>query len=373
MKRLLAFVLIASLYTACDEPDFKPNEVKPTPVNYKELNAQISETSAAYEVVILLAEAAEANGVVEIEISNPEAYADYFTTEPAASGAKISLVVETGDTEISFTVLPINNTKLNGHRATAFSITRATGSVKLGENIEYTLTFADDELTNKLMMYEKNGAVMNTNKYSYDYNEDGLVSKIYWQAKTPLGTSNGIHEYFYNEAGGITRILKSTGPLETKYIWKDGVVEKSENVQNGELTSYNVYEYDDAKRVNKINFFTKNPAGEFHTILNEVYAYHEDGNIHKIIINSFNSTANDFVMSVETTYETYVEGHNPHPLEVLPGKNIQTKLPTYYSRKTPTVFHEYHAAYEFSNAGNLTKKTITGEVADSGVTTYSYY
>lgn len=372
MKRLLIFSLLVSLFTACDDSENKPDPVQ-VAVNYASTDDQISEQSETHEVLIQLDEAAQAAGELEILISGEAQYGTLFTTIPAAEDDKLYLSVTKGSTEVSFTILPVNNTKLNGNKTQTFSIVDATGAVVLGESIEYTVTLLDDELTNKLQTQEKSSSGFASYKSRYEYNEDGTISKVFWESKNIGGLSTGTDQYSYNETGGVILVSRVGGSKQTKYIWEGGAIVKSESLQNGELVSYNEYEYDDESRVSKVNFFNRNPAGEFVNTLNEIYTYHEDGNVHEIIINSFSSAANDFVMSVKTTYEEYMDGHNPYQLEVLPGKSIQTKLPQYYSRETATVFQEYNVAYEFSEAGNLTKKTVTGAVADSGVTIYTYY
>lgn len=137
--------------------------------------------------------------------------------------------------------------------------------------------------------------------------------------------------------------------------------------------AYNAYEYDEAGRVKNVDMFTKGPSGNFTSSTYDTYTYHEDGNVHQIVTYSFNATEGEFVVSITSTYEGYVEGHNPTPMEILPNHKIQTKLPTSYSRAVAGEKQEYQVAYEFSENGNLTKKTVIGAIADSGVTTYAYY
>lgn len=379
MKRFFAAALLLSAFTACDDDNdpgkkpVEPEETVRTAVNYKSSSEQVTEQAAAHEVIIELETVAEAAGTLEIELSGEAEYSSSFTTVPAASAGKISLAVQEGDAEVSFQIIPVNNTKLNGHKAAAFSIVNATGSVKLGESVSYILTFVDDELIDKLQMYEKNGSALTYNKNSYEYNEDGHVSKVHWQAKTGFGTSTGTDEYFYNEAGGITRISKFDGAIELKYTWDDGVIVKLERLQNGTVMAYNAYEYDEAGRVKNIDMFTKNMAGDFNSNTYDSYTYHEDGNVHKIVTYNFNSDDDAFIVAMTVTYDNYIEGHNPAPLEVLPNLRIQTKLPTYYSKEVASGLQEYTVAYEFSENGKQTRKTVTGFIADSGVTTYTYY
>jgi hypothetical protein len=300
MKRLFVFALVVSLYTACDdnEADPKPTdpEIIPVAVNYVASDEQISEQAEAHEVVLLLEEPAEADGTIEISISGEAGYGSSFTTGPAATGNKISLAVTKSDTEISFTIFPVNNTKLWGNKSAIFSVVSATGSVTLGESVTYALTLMDDELLNKPESATRNGSGLTQVKNIYEYNEDGLVSKLHWESKTVFGTTVGTDAYFYNEAGGITRISRQAGAMETMYTWEDGVIVKSEQVNNGVVFTYTIYEYDEAGRVKKAGIFTNNGAGEFASDFYTVYSYYEDGNVHQITNYSFDVNEDVFVV-----------------------------------------------------------------------------
>jgi hypothetical protein len=372
MKRLIVFVLLTPLYTACDDADHaETNSDIPKAVNYHSPAAIIAEDLASHEVVILLSEVAEKDGSLEVLIEIDEAeYGDYFTTEPAALNGKISLAIAAGDTEVSFNILPVNNTKLNGNKTAAFSLISATGSIRLGKSRHYALTIVDDELVNKPQTLVINSSGMAQSKRTYEYNVDGQVSKIYWEAKNPFGTTQGTDEYFYNEAGGI--ILISRGTAETKYTWENGFIVKSEQKQNDEVVHYYVYEYNESGNVKKAENFIRKASGEFSPNFYTTYTYHEDGNVHKQI--NYMYEEGEFVLSSTFTYEEYIEGHNAFPLvQILPTQKDQAKLPTYYSHETQDAFLEYHIAYEFTEEGYPTKREITGAVAGSGVATFTYY
>jgi YD repeat-containing protein len=377
MKRLVVFTFVTFLFTACDDndPEMKPTdpEIVPVAVNYILSDEQLSEQSEAHEVDVVLSNPAEAAGTLEIMLSGEMEYGRYFTTVPAISGGKISLAVADGDTEVSFSILPVNNAKLNGNKIATFSIVNAIGSVKLGESVDYMLTLVDDELLNKPQSFVKNGSGLSQSKSTFEYNEEGLVSKIHWESKNPFGTTTGTNEYAYDESDQIIRITRSGGAMETAYTWDGGFIVKEERITGGALASFIQYEYNDHGQVEKASLLIRNPAGEFVVDTYTGYTYLEDGNVHKVTIYSFSPAAGEFVMAQTTTYEGYVEGHNPVQLEVLPNQSIQTKLPTYYSRQTQTAFQEYNVSYEFAENGNLIKKSVTGAVADSGETTYTYY
>jgi hypothetical protein len=379
MKHALASFLVLSLVTACDDNDSDSKPNKPTDpvvrvaVDYELSESQIVEDKGSFPVVINFSAAAEADGVIEVTLSGDAMYDTHFATTPAAVGNKVTLAVEKGDTEVELNVTVVNNSKLNGHKAAVFSIVNATGSVVKGESLEFTLTVKDDELLQKLKGMVKVGSVASQVKNTYEYNEDGQITKIHWESKGVFGTTTGTEGYFYDENGKILRMAREGTTLETLYSWENGLLTRQERVQNGAVANYHLYEYDANSRVKKTSTFIANGLGDFTQDSYSEYVYHDDGNIHRVTFYSYDPIGEEFVVSMVTTYNNYIEGKNPSPIELFPGHSIQQKLPTYYSRSSASGTQEYQVAYEFLENGNLIKKTVTGAVADSGVTTYTYF
>jgi hypothetical protein len=375
MKRLLVFALSVSALASCseDDPIKKPIdpvvEIIPTPVNYSSVQASVSENSeGAYEVTILLSEAAQASGSVEVAVNADETEGAYFSTDPLRVGGKILLPVAKGSTEVSFKVIPVNNTKLNGNKAASFSIVNATGAVTLGESLTFALTIVDDELAFKPLSSETAGIA--PSKRTYEYNVDGLVSKVTWEARSIHGITQGTDTYFY-EDGKITRVEKSIG-LILKYTWDDDRIVKMEQMNDENVMQYSVYTYDETGAVERTDNFLRQPAGDYALASYSLYSYHGDGNIHQI--KNYFPVEDEFVLNSTFTYREYIDGHNTFPLvSILPNQTVQTKLPTYYSHQTQSSFLEYAIAYELTPEGYPTKREISGPPAGAGVTTFSYY
>jgi hypothetical protein len=373
MKRL--FVVALSVLVACSEDENNPTTdpvvgIIPTPVNYSSAEASISENSdGAYEVKILLSEAAQASGSLEVAVDADETEGESFNTDPVRVSGKILLPVAKGSAEVSFTVLPLNNAKLNGNKTASFSIVNATGAVKLGESLIFALTIVDDELKFKPLSFETIAAT-NQSKNTYEYNVDGFVSKIDWEAKNLHGITQGTDLYFY-EGGKITHVEKSIGHT-LKYTWEEDRIVKVEQVNSEGVRQYSVYTYDETGAVTRTDNFLRQPAGDYLLASYTLYTYHSDGNIHQT--KSYFEDGEEFVLNTTFTYEEYVDGHNDFPLvSIVPNQTVQTKLPTYYSHRTQGAFLEYTIAYEFAEDGYPTKREISGPPAGSRVTTYSYY
>jgi len=369
MKRLLVFTLLLGFLSACeDDPEKSVNPViVPTAANFYLTEVEISEETEVYEIAILLSANAEADGMLEVAIGNAGEYGIYFTTEPAVFDGKISLAVSKGDSEVSFTVKLVNNTKLNGNRAITFSMVMATGSVKLGENINHKLTLVDDELRNKLYSYEMKGIAQSKN--IYEYNVDGLVAKVSWESKNPFETRQGTDTYFYEDEK-ITHVERSTS--QVKYTWEDERIKKMEILVNNVVLQYAEYSYDEAGILIRKDNFNQQPSGAYELISFVEYTYHGDGNVHEM--KSYYPANGEFTLHSTLTYEGYIEGYNPFAMvSLLPDQNIQPKLHTYYSLRTQTAFLEYTISYELNEQGYPTKRTISGPPAGAGEATFLYY
>ncbi|NIK72840.1 hypothetical protein FHS56_000326 [Thermonema lapsum] len=95
---------------------------------------------------INFSEPAAAASTVKVTLGGTAAVG--VSTTPAANAGVVSLSVNAGDTYVEFNVLAVNNSNNDGDRIATFTITSATGGLKLdtGKDIVYTLTIADDEL-----------------------------------------------------------------------------------------------------------------------------------------------------------------------------------------------------------------------------------
>uniref|UniRef100_UPI001B800DC6 choice-of-anchor J domain-containing protein n=1 Tax=Thermonema rossianum TaxID=55505 RepID=UPI001B800DC6 len=99
-------------------------------------------------VRIDFSEPAASASTIEITLGGPAAEgADYSTTPAAASGV-VTLSVNAGDSYAELTVDALDNANNDGDRSATFTITAASGGLKLDPDqaVVYTLTIADDEL-----------------------------------------------------------------------------------------------------------------------------------------------------------------------------------------------------------------------------------
>lgn len=122
----------------------------PALADFNETGSSIPENDNSSGVVIQipLSIPASETGSVTVSIASLTAiYGTHFTTIPAASGGNIFIDVPKGATQTEFTVLPIDDLVDNENRVINFTLTNATGAVRLGSALSYTLTVLDNEPT----------------------------------------------------------------------------------------------------------------------------------------------------------------------------------------------------------------------------------
>lgn len=121
----------------------------PSLANFNLPNASIAEnTTTPITVQIPLSIPASETGSVTATLTSTNAtYGTNFTTSPVAAGGNIVINVAKNATQVEFTVLPIDDAVDNANRKIIFTLSAATGVVRLGPNLVYELTITDNEPT----------------------------------------------------------------------------------------------------------------------------------------------------------------------------------------------------------------------------------
>lgn len=370
MKRLFVFPLVLFGVVACEDDEIvKQQPIVPVVIDYEVSEATLLEDSdQTHRVTILLGSAAQAAGSVEIALASTEAiYGEHFNTQPAASDGKIILTIAEGATEVNFSVIPINDAQLNGHKQITFALQAVTGSVTLGESLTYAVTILDDELTLKPQTLFKTG--LPSFKRTYEYNAAGLISKIHWESKT-IVTTSGTDTYHYDDLGRLINIVR--GVFQFKYTWENGRVVKLEQVTNDVVNRYTLYQYDEAERLIQRDVYQSMGTDEFEKTSYVEYTYYDDGSLYQD--KQYSIFEGNTTRYATITYLEYADGYDPFPLiEELPKQGAQTKCPTHYTRQayneTP---QDYRVTYEFREDGYPIERHIAGP---NGVETnfFTYY
>jgi hypothetical protein len=320
-------------------------------------------------VGLAFSHASPGTGVIEIDLASASAlYGTHFESEPEAIDGKIVLELSEGTSELFFNLIPKNNTTINGNKVINLSISSASGSVQLNNQINFTLTLEDDELIGKPKGYETLAGSWR-NKRMFEYNEAGQIARVLWEQN---GTT-GINTYHY-DGNGILQKISESATIETLYRRDtQGRIILAEKFNAGLLKKYTIYSYDDAGNVGEAAVFDRQPNGEYVMSSLFIYLYYSNTNhLYKRLTYYPIQGTEDFDLVQEETYEYYVQYYatNPFPMvEILPGINVQPFFPSRYTLNRDGQEYSYPLTYVFDEQGMPVRRTTS----NGEVTTYQYY
>ena len=140
LKMTFAITVMAGLI-ACNDDE---NEGSPNPIAVEFGEDQtLSENIGATTVSISFDKPAHTTGTIEVKVTTDQQ--NTFTSTPAAVDGLISIVVEEGDENASFTITPTNNTVLDGNKSVLFDIEDLTEGFEKGVKNQLEITIFDDE------------------------------------------------------------------------------------------------------------------------------------------------------------------------------------------------------------------------------------
>ena len=363
-KKSLAFTFI--------DDDTAGNTPAKSIVNFVLMDGKISEKNHEGQAfTIRFSRPLATNGSLEITVESPNAlYGTHFTTRPASVNGKIVLNPAIGKDAASITILPVNNSVINGDMDINLTIINAGGSIQKGTLLTQPVQIADDELANKPKGYITSGGGWGLKKI-YEYNETGKVKRVHIESSTPA-TSARIETYFYNTAGQIVKI--NTHPqIDVVFTWANGRIIKSETIDHGIMDKYTLFDYDNFGNVSGAANYYKQPNGQFKLGSLMGYLYFADGNLYKSLYYIPREGSEEHTLISTRTYEGYIGAENPFPMvEIIPGVKTQHKLPSSYRMEENGTDLRYNFTYEFRPDGLVSKRIANG--GQGGETaTYLYY
>jgi hypothetical protein len=344
----------------------------PSDVNFLYNHGSIRENTGAGSMVrIMLSHPVSGSSSIAVSLqSTGVIYGTNFITEPPLSDNRITFSVEAGADHVEFKVIPINDDKFQGDRTIIYSIAEISGPISKGDQLQHELKIVDDELDGKGKGYEIFAGNWRYKK-NYTYNENGLLTSVAWEQNTP-GYSGGTYTYFYDQDDKIQKIVTSSVD-ETRYVWNDGRIVKSEEYRSGTLKQFTIYSYDPAGNVGEAAAHYRQPNGEMNLGLLFVYLYTTDGNLYKQLVYTPIEGSDDYNLNSTRTYDSYLDVENPFPMvEIVPNMVSQPKLPASYRVEEGGHNILYTFTYEFSEDGKPSKRTATSSSA-SEVAYYEYY
>jgi len=363
-KKSLAFTLA--------DDDTSGNPLAKSVANFPTKEIKISETKSEGETLtIQFSKALEAEGSLEIAIQSPHAiYGTHFLSRPAAVNGKIILHPAIGNNAASITIVPVNNSIINGDFGINLTIANTSGSIQKGTELNHTVKIADDELTNKPKGYATSGGGWGLQKL-YEYNEAGDIKQVHIETSAPANSTR-IETYFYNAQKQIVKI--NTHPqIDMVFTWTNGKITKSETIDHGITNKYTLFEYDNFGNVSGAANYYRQPNGQFKLGSLMGYLYFTDRNLYKSLYYIPKEGSDDYTLISTRTYEGYIDAENPFPMvDIHPAVKTQRKLPSSYRIEENGADLRYNFTYEFRNDGLVSKRIATGSQT-SETATYLYY
>ncbi len=121
------------------------DDEQPASVSFSSSSLIIEENGGEDEVIISFSEAAMADGSITVGVAGSAVYSTNYTTDPVVSSESLTIEVKTGDTSKSIKLSTVDDNVQNPDRTVIFTITEATGSVELGDDLVNTITITDDD------------------------------------------------------------------------------------------------------------------------------------------------------------------------------------------------------------------------------------
>jgi len=144
LKSLFVLTIILGL-TSCAE-----NEINKTPpasgpvlAQFEQQTIVIPENEGPKEIWIVLDNVATQDGVVTLSLTAENTSG--FTTTPAAVNGMIQLPIATGQSKIKFSIVPTDNSLLNGDQNMGLSIATVSEGFITGTKKVLSVTFTDNE------------------------------------------------------------------------------------------------------------------------------------------------------------------------------------------------------------------------------------
>ena len=360
-----------TLQLLIEEDDHGTNNPEPSVANLVSQQQTISEnTEEAMTYRITLTPAVTEASQVIITIGSDNAAA--FVTNPASLNNTITLQVPVGTTELSFTMVPINNTDFNGNTLVEFSMASTTGSVVTGTQVKQEITILDDELNGMLKGYELNGD--GGEKRMYEYDSKGRIAKIKIESFAPHNPTTVTDTYFYDGQDRVVKINKWLG-RDIIYSWNNNRIERADVYQDGVLIQYANYAYDEMGNVAGVEPFYKQHDGAFKRGLFTVYLYFTTGNIYKALTYNDSPMSEEPVLITTHTYGDYLDVSAPIAmLDILPNAQAQKNLAGSYRLEEHMAERDtqYYITYEFRPDGKPSKR-IASAPGDMQTVVYHYY
>ena len=369
MKRILLAFLSALAIVSCDNKEVLP--VFKTPVvNFAAPQATVYENDfVGIDIKINLTVPAQQDGTLRVKIQNSPTSLP-FAGQPAFDQMnELTIQIPKGSTEASFKIIPIDDNLSLGHKDFRFEIFALSDGLIKGSNNFFDLTILDNESLGLLKSIETTG--MGYHKREYEYNHLGNYKRVLFRhnENQPQLAQN---IYQYNDAGKIFKINGGMGQPQQQFLYEDGKLKKVEKTNYNDFLEVDEFETNESGKIQAIKHYRRLPNGEMGLLGYTSFTYFGGGSVQSITEYAFRSHV-EYEITKKITYETYNMEHNPLPFyNEIPGVLFQPTLPLKMKIEENGNVFTYQFTYTFDNSGKVTERKVTGP---SGIETtkYTYY
>lgn len=357
-------IILAILVISCsnDDDQLEPVVLQPVELQFG-ADTFFSENTQDNDITILFDKPAFEAGTITVKVISDAPL--FFTTIPAPINNEIFIPVAKGAVSAKFKFNPRDDWFIDGHKLVTFELKSVSPGFTIGLKNDLLIDIFDDELKWKPLSYETIAGEKRTKK-TFEYMQDGKLHKVHLETQASQGTVNTTYTYQYDAHNKLQRIEYSNGPVEF-FIWEDSKIVKSDHLENGIITSYKIYNYNNEGKIATVYNNVRNSDNTYGLTTVEFYEYLNDNLKKKEIWNTFILLTWQLVST--QTFETYLSKENPFQMnEILPLNISQPHLPLNlrHEENGGNILTSY--SYEYNSTGRPVKRTAAGEV-----TTFSYY
>lgn len=357
--------MLAVLVFSCSNDDDIPTD----PVGLVPVNVQFgedtffSENTEDNDITIQLHKPAIEAGTITVKVITDAPL--FFETVPAITNNEIVIQVVKGAEDVTFKFNPRDDWFIDGHKLVTFELKSVSQGFIIGSKANILVEIFDDELKWKPKSFETI-AGENKTKKSFEYMQDGKLAKVQLLTETSQGTNTTTLTYVYDAHNRLHLVQYSTGE-NVFFTWENGKITKSDHLENGIITSYKTYNYDNDGKIGSVNITERNIDNTYGITTVETYEYLNDNLKKKEVWTTENMLTWQLVS--KQVFDSYLSKENPFQLnEILPLYVTQPNLPLSLSLEENGATVLFNYTYEYNSTGRPLKRTATGEV-----TTYSYY
>lgn len=373
-KLFLLMFILAGCNVEEEQPNIAPSDY--SELNFEESNGILLENQTeGKHIFLLLSHPAKAKGSIILTMTKEGPQDRPFILSPNIGPQNtIELYVKKGADRVSFKVVPNNDQLAIGHHTIKFDVIATTGPLLAGQSKKHELKLKDDELIGKIKSFETIKGSWKESR-TYNINAIGQMTRETRVIENPSTTLSS-YEYRYNGSKQLIGIsIDFLNPESRRFIsysYTSNRISKAATVVMDLVTAYSDFYYHPDGRLDRENYYENNASGGHVLKKFNLFEYFPDGNIKTFT--SYTAEGTYLVVSKKVSFGQYLNKPNPLPFyfDVIPGLNIQQKLPQQMTIEEGGQTTNYNLTYTFDQMNYPLSRTSNGP-GGVEITSYQYH